>query len=214
MAHPDPMSDDQLPPGDETIITPRTGTSSGSGGNSGSGSGVRTFLGFKPEDRIGTMIGPYKVQAIRGQGGFGVVYMAERREPFVQRVALKVIRPGREDEEVIARFEAERQTLALMDHPNIARVLDGGMTEDGRPYFVMEYVPGLPITAYCDQNRLDVKERLRLFIGVCEAVQHAHMRAIIHRDLKPDNILVEVVDDRPVAKVIDFGIAKAVTAWA
>ena len=212
MAHPDPMSDDQLPPGDETIITPRTGTSSGSGGNSGSGSGVRTFLGFKPEDRIGTMIGPYKVQAIRGQGGFGVVYMAERREPFVQRVALKVIRPGREDEEVIARFEAERQTLALMDHPNIAKVLDGGMTEDGRPYFVMEYVPGLPITAYCDQNRLDVKERLRLFIGVCEAVQHAHMRAIIHRDLKPDNILVEVVDDRPVAKVIDFGIAKAVNS--
>jgi serine/threonine protein kinase/extradiol dioxygenase family protein len=211
MAHPDPMSDDQLPPGDETIITPRDGASTGPSGSSGSGSGARTAFRLKPEDRVGTMIGPYKVQAVRGQGGFGVVYMAERREPFVQRVALKVIRPGKETDEVIARFEQERQALAMMDHPNIAKVFDGGLTPEGQPYFAMEWVAGLPITEYCDQFKMDMKERLRLFISVCEAVQHAHMKGIIHRDLKPGNILVEVVDDRPVAKVIDFGIAKAIS---
>ncbi len=158
---------------------------------------------------IGTTVGPYRVKSLLGEGGYGSVYLAERQAPMVQQVALKIIRAGRDSKSVLARFDQERQALALMDHPNIAKVFDAGSTADGKPYFVMEYVAGEPITDFCDSNRLTVSERLELFISVCEAVQHAHQKAIIHRDLKPRNILVSRVDGKPVAKVIDFGIAKA-----
>jgi WD40 repeat protein/serine/threonine protein kinase len=158
----------------------------------------------------GTVIGPYKLMEQIGEGGFGLVFVAEQQEPVRRKVALKVIKPGMDSREVIARFEAERQALALMDHPNIARVLDAGATESGRPYFVMELVKGVPITDFCDRNQLTPRERLELFVGVCQAVQHAHQKGVIHRDLKPSNVLVTLHDGRPVAKVIDFGIAKAV----
>src|SRR6266571_505532 len=158
---------------------------------------------------LGTLIGRYKLLEKIGEGGFGVVYMAEQQVPVQRKVALKIIKPGMDTREVIARFEAERQALALMDHPNIARVLDGGATEAGRPYFVMELVRGTAVTDYCDQNNLTTTERLELFILVCNAVQHAHQKGIIHRDLKPSNILVTLHDGVPVPKVIDFGIAKA-----
>jgi len=154
-------------------------------------------------------IGPYKLLQKLGEGGYGVVYMAEQEQPIRRRVALKIIKLGMDTKNVIARFEAERQALALMDHPNIARVLDAGATETGRPYFVMELVYGVKITEYCDQNRVSMKERLELFIQVCNAVQHAHQKGIIHRDLKPSNIMVTMHDGVPVPKVIDFGIAKA-----
>ena len=154
-------------------------------------------------------IGPYKLLQKLGEGGCGVVYMAEQEQPIRRRVALKIIKLGMDTRNVIARFEAERQALALMDHPNIARVLDAGATETGRPYFVMELVYGVKITDYCDQNRVSMQERLELFIQVCNAVQHAHQKGIIHRDLKPSNIMVTMHDGVPVPKVIDFGIAKA-----
>ena len=154
-------------------------------------------------------IGPYKLLQKLGEGGYGVVYMAEQEQPIRRRVALKIIKLGMDTKNVIARFEAERQALALMDHPNIARVLDAGATETGRPYFVMELVYGVKITDYCDQNRVSMQERLELFIQVCNAVQHAHQKGIIHRDLKPSNIMVTMHDGVPVPKVIDFGIAKA-----
>jgi serine/threonine protein kinase len=154
-------------------------------------------------------IGPYKLLQKIGEGGCGVVYMAEQEQPIRRRVALKIIKLGMDTRNVIARFEAERQALALMDHPNIARVLDAGATETGRPYFVMELVYGVKITDYCDQNRVSMRERLELFIRVCNAVQHAHQKGIIHRDLKPSNIMVTMHDGVPVPKVIDFGIAKA-----
>jgi serine/threonine-protein kinase len=157
----------------------------------------------------GTVIGPYKLLEQIGEGGFGVVFMAEQQQPLRRRVALKVIKPGMDTHQVIARFEAERQALALMDHPNIAQVLDAGSTTSGRPYFVMELVRGVPITDYCDQNNLTPHERLKLFVSVCQAVQHAHQKGIIHRDLKPSNVLVTLHDGVPVVKVIDFGIAKA-----
>jgi len=157
----------------------------------------------------GTIIGRYKLLQEIGEGGFGVVYMAEQTEPIVRRVALKVIKLGMDTREVVARFEAERQALALMDHPNIARVLDGGATESGRPFFVMELVRGVSITRYCDENQLSTRERLRLFVDVCTAVQHAHHKGVIHRDLKPSNVLVTHHDGRPIPKVIDFGVAKA-----
>jgi len=157
----------------------------------------------------GDRIGPYKLLQQLGEGGCGVVYMAEQEEPVRRRVALKVIKPGMDTKQVIARFEAERQALALMDHPNIAKVLEAGASETGRPYFVMELVRGVKITDYCDQNNLPTQERLELFIQVCKAVQHAHQKGIIHRDLKPSNILVTLHDGVPVPKVIDFGIAKA-----
>ncbi len=157
----------------------------------------------------GSVIGPYKLLEQIGEGGFGVVFMAEQQQPVRRKVALKVIKPGMDSRQVVARFEAERQALALMDHPNIARVFDGGETATGRPYFVMELVRGIPITEYCDQNHLLVRERLELFISVCQAVQHAHQKGIIHRDLKPTNVLVTLHDDKAVVKVIDFGIAKA-----
>jgi serine/threonine protein kinase len=157
----------------------------------------------------GTRIGPYKLLQRIGEGGMGVVYMAEQQEPVRRMVALKIIKPGMHSQQVVARFEAERQALALMDHQNIARVFDGGTTEAGRPYFVMELVKGIPITRFCDENRLTPRERLELFVPVCQAVQHAHQKGIIHRDLKPSNVLVTLYDGKPVPKVIDFGVAKA-----
>jgi WD40 repeat protein/serine/threonine protein kinase len=160
-------------------------------------------------ERPGAVIGPYKLLEQIGEGGFGVVFMAEQTEPVRRKVALKVLKPGMDTRQVVARFEAERQALALMDHPNIARVLDGGQTTSGRPYFVMDLVKGLPITEYCDQAQLTPRERLELFLQVCQALQHAHQKGIIHRDLKPSNVLVTVHDTTPVVKVIDFGVAKA-----
>ncbi len=158
---------------------------------------------------IGTRIGPYKLIKEIGQGGFGTVYLAEQQRPVERRVALKIIKLGMDTRAVIARFEAERQALAMMDHPNIARVLDAGATEAGRPYFVMELVKGEPITTYCDRNKLSIPERLGVFVQVCHAVQHAHSKGVIHRDIKPGNVLVATEDGLPHTKVIDFGIAKA-----
>src|SRR5262245_36854879 len=160
-------------------------------------------------DCPGTLIGPYKLLEQIGEGGMGTVYMAEQLKPVQRKVAIKVIRAGMESGQVIARFEAERQALALMDHPNIAKVLDAGTTAAGRPYFVMELVKGVPITTWCDENHLPLKKRLELFTQVCHAVQHAHQKGIIHRDLKPSNVLVSLYDDRPIPKIIDFGVAKA-----
>jgi serine/threonine protein kinase/Tfp pilus assembly protein PilF len=157
----------------------------------------------------GTVIGRYKILQAIGEGGFGAVYMAQQTEPVKRKVALKIIKLGMDTKQVIGRFEAERQALALMDHPNIAKVLDAGATETGRPYFAMELVKGVPITEYCDTNGLNTEERLRLFTQVCSAVQHAHQKGIIHRDIKPSNVLVTLHDGTPVPKVIDFGIAKA-----
>jgi WD40 repeat protein/serine/threonine protein kinase len=159
----------------------------------------------------GTQIGPYKLLEQIGEGGFGVVFMALQERPVRRRVALKVIKPGMDTRQVIARFEAERQALALMEHPNIAKVLDAGATETGRPYFVMELVRGVPITNYCDQHQLTLRERLELFVTVCRAIQHAHQKGIIHRDIKPTNVLVTLHDENPVVKVIDFGVAKAIS---
>ncbi|MEX0642264.1 MAG: serine/threonine-protein kinase [Pirellulales bacterium] len=186
-------------------------------------------------ERAGAQIGPYKLLQQIGEGGMGTVFMAEQTEPVERRVALKIIKAGMDSRSVIARFEAERQALALMDHPNIAKVLDAGTIESsttersgsrqtsglagtlassatGRPYFVMELVKGVPITKYCDEHHLTPKERLELFMPVCQAVQHAHQKGIIHRDLKPSNVLVAQYDGKPVPKVIDFGVAKATGA--
>jgi serine/threonine protein kinase/tetratricopeptide (TPR) repeat protein len=162
-----------------------------------------------PELRARRIIGPYKLLQVIGEGGFGTVYLAEQEHPVRRRVALKLIKAGMDTRAVIARFEAERQALAMMDHPNIAKVFDAGATEMGRPYFVMELVRGVPITEYCDQAQLTPQQRLELFIPVCQAVQHAHQKGVIHRDLKPTNVLVTLHDGKPVPKVIDFGIAKA-----
>jgi len=160
-------------------------------------------------EKPGMLVGPYKLLEQIGEGGMGLVFMARQQEPVKRNVALKVIKPGMDSKQVIARFEAERQALALMDHPNIARVLDAGSTESGRPYFVMDLVKGIPITDYCDRERLSIRERLELFIPVCQAVQHAHQKGLIHRDIKPSNVLVTLHDGRPVPQVIDFGVAKA-----
>ncbi|MHC4483241.1 MAG: serine/threonine protein kinase, partial [Planctomycetota bacterium] len=159
----------------------------------------------------GVMVGRYKLLELIGEGGMGLVYLAEQQEPVRRQVALKIIKPGMDSKQVIARLGAERQVLALLDHPNIARVFDAGTTETGRPYFVMEYVKGMSITKYCDRHKLSIEQRLKLFLQVCYAVQHAHQKGIIHRDIKPFNILISVQDDRAVPKIIDFGIAKAVT---
>jgi WD40 repeat protein/serine/threonine protein kinase/Tfp pilus assembly protein PilF len=161
-------------------------------------------------ERPGSVVGLYKLMEQIGEGGMGLVFVAEQQQPVRRKVALKVIKPGMDTRQVVARFEVERQALALMDHPNIAKVLDGGRTASGRPYFVMELVKGVPITAYCDQNQIPVRERLELFVWVCQAVQHAHLKGIIHRDLKPSNVLVLSQDGTPVVKVIDFGVAKAI----
>jgi len=166
-------------------------------------------IGQSIAEQPGATIGPYKLLEQIGAGGFGLVFSAEQQRPVRRKVALKVIKPGMDTREVVARFEAERQALALMDHPNIARVIDGGMTGSGRPYFVMELVRGVPITDYCDQNHFKLRERLELFVCVCQAVQHAHQKGIVHRDIKPSNVLVTQQDGRPVVKVIDFGVAKA-----
>jgi serine/threonine protein kinase len=160
-------------------------------------------------ERPGTVIGPYKLLEQIGEGGMGTVWMAQQTEPVKRLVAVKLIKAGMDTRQVIARFEAERQALALMDHANIARVLDGGTTSAGRPYFVMDLVKGVPITRYCDEHHLTPRQRLELFIPVCQAVQHAHQKGIIHRDLKPSNVLVALYDGKPVPKVIDFGVAKA-----
>jgi eukaryotic-like serine/threonine-protein kinase len=160
-------------------------------------------------ERPGAAVGAYKLLEQIGEGGFGVVFLAEQQRPVRRKVALKVVKPGMDSRQVVARFEAERQALALMDHPHIAKVLDGGATPEGRPYFVMELVRGTPITNFCDQNCLSVRDRLGLFVSVCQAVQHAHQKGVIHRDLKPSNVLVSRHDTTPVVKVIDFGVAKA-----
>ena len=162
------------------------------------------------EEQIGDSIGRYKLLEKIGEGGFGVVYRAEQSEPVRRHVALKVIKLGMDTKSIVARFEAERQALALMDHPGIARVLDGGATVTGRPYFVMELVRGVRITEYCAANQLSLKDRLTLFIQLCHAIQHAHQKGVIHRDLKPSNVLVTIQDGKPVPKVIDFGVAKAI----
>jgi serine/threonine protein kinase/WD40 repeat protein/tetratricopeptide (TPR) repeat protein len=164
---------------------------------------------YNGRDAVGTEIGPYKLVEEIGEGGFGVVFMAEQLQPLRRVVALKILKPGMDTRQIVARFQAERQALALMDHPNIAKVLDSGETISGRPYFVMELVKGIPITHYCNQNRLTPRERLSLFATVCQAVQHAHQKGIIHRDIKPSNVLVADYDGEPVPKVIDFGVAKA-----
>jgi len=156
-----------------------------------------------------TVIGPYQLLELIGEGGMGEVWLAEQKQPVRRRVAIKLIKVGMDTREVVARFESERQALALMDHPAIAKVFDAGSTPEGRPYFVMEYVPGIHITNYCDRYRLTIRQRMKLLIQVCEGVQHAHQKAIIHRDLKPSNILVAEVDRKAMPRIIDFGVAKA-----
>ncbi len=170
-----------------------------------------TIEGSASIEGPGTRIGRYEMLELIGEGGMGLVYLAEQKEPVRRKVVLKIIKPGMDSKQVVARFEAERQALAVLDHPNIAHVFDAGTTETGRPYFVMEYVKGMSITRYCDEHKLSIEQRLRLFEQVCEGVHHAHQKGIIHRDLKPSNILVSVHGDRAVPKIIDFGIAKAIT---
>ena len=177
-----------------------------------SGEVLQTSTVYVYKASIGTSIGPYIVIRQLGEGGMGIVYQAQQLHPIRRDVALKVIKPGMDSKQVITRFESERQALALMDHPNIARVLDAGTTTTGLPYFVMELVNGVPITCYCDSKRLTIRERVELFIPVCQAIQHAHQKGIIHRDIKPSNILVMQLENRAVPKVIDFGLAKALGA--
>ncbi len=159
----------------------------------------------------GTKIGHYELLELIGEGGMGLVHLAEQKKPVKRKVALKIVKLGMDTKQVVTRFEAERQTLAVLEHPNIAHVFDAGTTEAGRPYFVMEYVKGKSITKYCDEKKLSIEKRLELFQQVCEGVHHAHQKEIIHRDIKPSNILVSIQDDKPVPKIIDFGIAKAIT---
>ncbi len=204
------------------------GADRGGGGGRGQGGGADSSVDILTDDPPGTMIGPYRILSTIGAGGMGTVYLAEQSEPIRRKVALKVIKLGMDTRHVIERFRAERQALAVMEHPSVARVFDAGATPRGRPYFAMEYVHGPPITLYCDQRRLSVRQRLELFIQVCEAVQHAHQKGVIHRDLKPGNVLIEAVErdggsgasgvggawGRAVPKVIDFGVAKAVSSRA
>jgi len=200
--------------GDDRTVIDDGGSQQPAGGEpahamASAGSAPRVTLGL---ERVGDQIGPYKLVSKLGEGGFGAVWLAERREPFVQQVALKIVKLGMDSTSVVARFEQERQALAVMNHPHVAKVLDGGLTLTGRPYFAMEYVKGEPINEYCDRQKLAIPQRLALFTQVCEAVQHAHTKGIIHRDLKPGNILVASGDGRiGQAKVIDFGVAKALT---
>src|SRR5580693_8731474 len=168
-----------------------------------------TLIADMPPENVGSVIGPYKLLQQIGQGGFGVVYMAQQEKPVRRVVALKIIKPGMDTSQVIARFESERQALALMDHANISKVLDAGATGSGHPYFVMELVKGVPITEFCDKNHMPPEARLKLFVDVCHAIQHAHHKGIIHRDVKPTNVMVTLHDGVPVVKVIDFGVAKA-----
>ncbi|MHC4108277.1 MAG: serine/threonine protein kinase, partial [Planctomycetota bacterium] len=161
------------------------------------------------DGECGGSVGPYHLLQRVGEGGMGEVWLAEQGKPVRRQVALKLIKAGMDTKQVVARFESERQALALMNHPNIARVFDAGETEQGRPYFAMEYVKGVSIIEYCDTHRLRTRDRLELFVQVCEGVQHAHQKGVIHRDIKPSNVLVAIQDDRPVPKIIDFGVAKA-----
>ena len=179
-----------------------TGTGEYTGGDTGDHEPVA--------EQPGALIGPYKLLQQIGEGGMGTVFMAEQTEPVRRKVALKIIKPGMDSKQVVARFEAERQALAMMDHTNIARVLDAGTTNNGRPFFVMELVHGVTLVQYCDANKLTPRERVELFIPICQAIQHAHQKGIIHRDIKPSNVLVTMYDDKPVPKVIDFGVAKAI----
>ena len=171
---------------------------------------IETASGPIAEDDFGR----YRILRPLGEGGMGTVYLAEQHEPIHRTVALKVIKLGMDTSQVLARFANERQALAVMDHPNIARILDAGATAKGRPYFVMEYIEGVPITNYCDRQRMPVGQRLRLFLSVCRAVHHAHQKGVIHRDIKPSNVLVMEQENAAVPKVIDFGIAKATDQWA
>src|SRR5215831_6302978 len=187
------------------------------GGTGETGGGLEDTLSVSSDPRLGSphppeshRIGPYRLVQPIGEGGMGEVWIADQLEPVRRKVAVKVIKAGMDTKQVVARFEAERQALAMMDHPAIAKVLDAGATPEGRPYFVMEYVPGISITQHCDSHRLPTVERLKLFIEVCEGVQHAHQKAIIHRDLKPSNILVSLATGQAQPKIIDFGIAKAI----
>ena len=168
---------------------------------------VAPTLAAESTSYISRQIGPYKLRELLGEGGMGSVYVAEQEKPVRRKVALKIIKPGMGSREVISRFESERQALALMDHPNIARVLDAGTTDSGLPYFVMELVRGVPITEHCDAQKLPTRDRLELFLQVCQAIQHAHQKGIIHRDIKPSNVIVAIHDVTPVVKVIDFAIA-------
>jgi len=181
------------PGGDTTVTAPQGGHG----------------FALAPEEKAGDEIGPYKLKRKLGEGGMGAVWLAEQDQPVRRQVALKVVRADLDSVQVLTRFGAERQALALMDHPNIAKILEAGATSSRRPYFAMEFVDGVPITAYCDQHQLSIRERLELFVPVCEAVQHAHQKGIVHRDLKPGNVMVGRYDDKPVSKVIDFGVAKA-----
>ncbi len=184
-----------LPPADQPPVDPRR---------------AETLTADRPHEDVGDVIaGRYKLREALGEGGMGAVFMAQQTQPVKRVVAIKLIKLGMDSKQVLARFEAERQALALMDHPNIAKVLDAGTTDSGRPFFVMELVKGVPITRFCDERQLSPRERLELFIPVCNAIQHAHQKGIIHRDIKPTNVLVALYDDRPVPKVIDFGVAKA-----
>jgi serine/threonine protein kinase/Tfp pilus assembly protein PilF len=171
----------------------------------------RTLDAGPPLLELGSHVGRYKLLRVLGEGGFGIVYLAEQQRPIKRRVALKIIKPGMDSAQVIRRFEAERQALALLDHPNVAHVYDAGTTEAGRPYFVMEYVKGVPVTEHCDRQKLTIEERLKLFVQVCEAIQHAHQKGIIHRDIKPSNIQVCIQGEQAIPKVIDFGVAKALS---
>ena len=172
--------------------------------------GDKTASSAPSAERLGDRIGRYKLLSVLGEGGMGIVYLAEQQQPIRRQVALKVIKPGMDSKRVLMRFEAERQALALLDHPNIAHVYDADTTEAGRPYFVMEFVKGLPITEHCDHHKLTIEDRLNLFRQVCLAVQHAHQKGIIHRDIKPSNIIVSAEGDNAIPKIIDFGVAKAI----
>jgi serine/threonine protein kinase len=183
--------------------------SSSNGEAAGMEGGQGTTLSVGGGEIAGMVIGRYHLLQKIGEGGMGEVWLAEQKEPVRRRVAVKLVKAGMDTREVIARFESERQALALMEHPAIAKVFDAGSTPQGAPYFVMEYVAGVPITEYCDTHRLNIRERLELFMHVCEGVRHAHQKAILHRDLKPSNILVTELDGHAAPKIIDFGVAKA-----
>src|SRR6185503_4119030 len=194
-----------------TLVSPHSSATILPGPAPGHGVALKAMPGVTEERMFAshpTEIGPYRVLEVLGQGGVGNVYLVQQREPFRRKAALKLIKLGMDTREVLVRFAQERQMLASMNHPNIAKVFDAGQTETGRPYFVMEYVPGEPITDYCDRHRLSVSERLELFVTVCRAIQHAHQRGILHRDVKPSNLLVANQDGKHVPMVIDFGLAK------
>ena len=206
-----PGGDSNLPKDDHATVefVSAMGGAGGRGAGAGDASAKRPTTQADSFENPGDEIGPFKLVTQIGEGGFGTVWLAQRREQFDQRVALKLIKAGMDSVSVLGRFEQERQALAVMNHPNVAKVLDGGVTPSGRPYFAMEYVKGAAISDFCDERKLDIRARLELFVQVCDAVQHAHTKGIIHRDLKPGNVLVATEGDRPIVKVIDFGVAKA-----